>query len=70
MRSLLVGITTIESFSIMALQWGQHWVFQMIKSKKIHDENEGFKKIGSFLSLEVWKEATMFSLTFYKFSAM
>jgi hypothetical protein len=53
LRSLLVGITTIESFSIMALQWGQHWVFQMIKSKKIHDENEGFKKIGSFLSLEV-----------------
>jgi hypothetical protein len=53
LRSLLLGIATIKSFSIMALQCGQHWFFQMIKSKKIHDENKSFKRIGIFLSLEV-----------------
>jgi hypothetical protein len=53
LTSLLVGIATIESFSIMALQREQHWFFQMIKSKKNHDENKGFKRKGNFLSLQV-----------------
>jgi len=53
LTSLLVGIATIESFPIMALQRGQHWFFQMIKYKKLHDENKDLKRICNFLFHEV-----------------